>query len=112
MMSKNAVTYIGRISYSLYLWHWPVIVYMKYTNPNYSYLIAVSLTVILSILTYQFVERPLRRKPKKGNFTIAIPIAVCIACFPPVLLVKSSPLVKGWGNIDWPDSRTLDSSKM
>lgn len=57
---------IGRISYSLYLWHWPVIaLFRNYKNAlpidavELTALFAV--TVVLSVLTYTFVEQPFRR---------------------------------------------------
>lgn len=63
-LSKKPIVYIGLISYSLYLWHWPLlsifrIVNGENANPlNASIIIFISL--ILSISTYHFIERPLR----------------------------------------------------
>ncbi|WP_083521337.1 acyltransferase family protein [Arthrobacter luteolus] len=62
--SLRPVTYVGDISYSLYLWHWPVIVFSVYllgTSPDWLYgsaLIAGS--VALAALSTRFVERPFR----------------------------------------------------
>ncbi len=53
------VQYLGKISYSLYLWHWPVIVFARYmglpkTMPYLALLILVSF--LLAALSYHFVE--------------------------------------------------------
>ena len=52
----------GRLSYSLYLWHWPVLVLARYgQGPNASVatrLVALGLALLLSVLSWRYVERP------------------------------------------------------
>jgi len=48
---------IGTWSYSIYLWHWPVVVFIYYYNlPDYWIVIGISLSVFLGYLSYRFVE--------------------------------------------------------
>lgn len=62
-LQSNLMTYIGRISYSLYLWHWPVSVLFRWTigfdrlEYHLIYLVAIFL---LGAVSYHFVESPLR----------------------------------------------------
>ena len=53
---------IGLISYSLYLWHWPIISYLKYiyieTLPLKYILLSLFLIFSFSILSWRFVEQP------------------------------------------------------
>jgi peptidoglycan/LPS O-acetylase OafA/YrhL len=60
----NAVfRWIGKLSYSLYLWHWPVIVYATMLKPDLTTtdrLICLVLTFVLSMLSYHLVENPIR----------------------------------------------------
>jgi peptidoglycan/LPS O-acetylase OafA/YrhL len=53
---------VGLSSYSLYLYHWPVLVLMKQTVGilNYNLLIAIILICTLSLISYEFVEKKLR----------------------------------------------------
>jgi peptidoglycan/LPS O-acetylase OafA/YrhL len=52
------VRYIGLISYSLYLWHWPLLVIGRdVLHP----LVLVGAAVVLAALTYRYVEQPFRR---------------------------------------------------
>ncbi len=90
---------IGDASYSWYLWHWPVIVFAALLFPNRpTVLVAAALTSILpAVLSYRFVEQPIRRlrprtRPRAAAVvvsTLAIPMAACA-----VLLVGAST---GWG---------------
>lgn len=55
---------IGKISYSLYLWHWPVLVLFRWTvglESGTCKFIAVVLSTLLAIASYHWVERPLRQ---------------------------------------------------
>lgn len=68
------VNRLGLISYSLYLWHWPVIVLTKYYFINdltVMQLVMVGIaSVILGYLSWRYVEKPFREKtmrfPKVG----------------------------------------------
>jgi peptidoglycan/LPS O-acetylase OafA/YrhL len=57
--------YIGDISYSLYLWHFPVIVLgtALIPDPLIANLVAVVLMLILSVLSYHLIEVPIQRSP-------------------------------------------------
>jgi peptidoglycan/LPS O-acetylase OafA/YrhL len=54
--------YVGNISYSLYLVHWPVIVILAAVTPRSPtfYVAAVALTFALSMASFHFVENPIR----------------------------------------------------
>ncbi len=57
--------YIGQISYVLYLWHWPVLVLMRWTvglDSGGPRLAAVLLSLVLAVLTHHAVEQPWRRR--------------------------------------------------
>ncbi|MCW2525532.1 MAG: oatA 2 [Pseudonocardiales bacterium] len=56
--------YIGRISYSLYLWHWPVIVIVDAYIPKSAavyYPAIITAMFALTIISYHFIETPLRK---------------------------------------------------
>jgi peptidoglycan/LPS O-acetylase OafA/YrhL len=62
ILRNRASVYVGNISYSLYLVHWPVIVLLAALMPHgiYFYVAAVALTFGLAVASFHFVENPLR----------------------------------------------------
>jgi peptidoglycan/LPS O-acetylase OafA/YrhL len=65
-LGHPAMAAIGRLSYSLYLWHWPVYVLMRWTCGLESAAtrgVAVVLTFVLAGLSWRLVEQPLRYSP-------------------------------------------------
>ena len=75
LLSFKPVVFIGKISYSLYLWHFPILVLTtpvsEIGNPNIFYVILrVILTFIVAIISYVFVETPIRKLGFKSYVSI------------------------------------------
>lgn len=62
VLSANFLSRVGDLSYSLYLWHWPLIVWANYVWPSnwIASTIAVMVSFVISIASFRFVENPLR----------------------------------------------------
>ncbi|NKR41053.1 acyltransferase family protein [Rhodococcus hoagii] len=82
-LTNRVSTYIGDISYSLYLWHWPVIVLLGVIVDRniYYYTGSILLMMGLSIAAYHFFEDPIRKsgwlagggtshKPRKAPYRL------------------------------------------
>ena len=66
LLSFKPVVFIGKISYSLYLWHFPILVLTtpvaEIGNTNiYFVILRVILTFVVAIVSYVFVETPIRK---------------------------------------------------
>lgn len=63
-LNNSILLYVGLISYSLYLYHYPVVVYGKSIEAKYNIeiplIVEIFLMFLLAWLSYQFVEVPLR----------------------------------------------------
>ncbi|MDW4387903.1 acyltransferase family protein [Staphylococcus saprophyticus] len=63
--------YIGKRSYSLYLWHFPVIsflhsYYVEGQVPLYVYALDILLTIFFAEISYRFIETPFRKQGFKA----------------------------------------------
>ncbi len=75
LLSFKPVVFIGKISYSLYLWHFPVLVLTtpvsEIGNPNIIFVVLrVILTFILATASYVFVETPIRKLGFKNYINV------------------------------------------
>lgn len=67
LLSVKPLVFVGLISYSLYLWHWPLVVFVRYFNgmepltPGTSGLLLV-IAILLATASYRWIETPLRRR--------------------------------------------------
>jgi len=69
ILSSKLFVGTGLISYSLYLWHYPIFAFARIkgdTFSQYDKLEWICLIIVLSIISYFLVERPFRNK--KFNF--------------------------------------------
>ena len=64
ILTNRVSTYLGDISYSLYLWHWPIWIFAGVLIPTdtpQAFIGLLALTVVLSMFSYHFLEDPVRR---------------------------------------------------
>lgn len=86
VLSTKPIVFIGLISYSLYLWHWPIIAYLNYLSIEKTYFVKVIVlfvSIALATLSYSFVEKPFRYKFKasfKKTFMFLWIIPIIIVC--------------------------------
>lgn len=66
VLTWRPMVFLGLISYSVYLWHWPLIVFTKLLTAGHSSgaqkLSLVAATLVLATLSWRYVETPCRRR--------------------------------------------------
>lgn len=60
LLAQRPIVHIGKISYSLYLWHWPLLVFSRYLGYGSHRLLLFLPLYLLAITSYHFVEKPAR----------------------------------------------------
>ncbi|HEX3946691.1 MAG TPA: acyltransferase [Acidimicrobiales bacterium] len=96
VLSIQPLRWIGAISYGIYLWHWPIFVYLNGARTGLSTLpldlLRVGLTLLVATASYYLVERPIRQRRLKGwpRFALA-PAAAAVTAV--VVVVATLPAV-------------------
>ena len=104
LLSLKPLVFIGIISYSLYLWHWPVITYIKHVNVNFTftYFTATLLTLVLFFLSYislRLIETPIRQSnmSNKKVFWILFILPSILILSISYFIIKSKGLPERFG---------------
>lgn len=122
-LSSKWLLSIGLISYSLYLWHWPVIVFQNYfiefsaaSNGEipplsigvYGAALAIAITLALSLLSYRYIEQPFRYSKASNKLTIIVTlITICsLAC---IAKVSQKQATSSWRTHSFSSGTNLES---
>ena len=90
LLNLPILQYFGGISYSLYLWHWPVLVIARQVYPSNSAAVratCVVLSVLLAAITHVTIENPIRfnpflvSRPLLSLGILAISLTICMGGF-------------------------------
>lgn len=98
LLSVKPLVRIGLVSFSLYLWHWPVMAYFRYIFGQPSslgqYLICVAIIITLTIVSYLCVERPFRYKASSfGVRRLYLPVMTTFSMAIAIFMVLNSGYV-------------------
>ncbi|MGC7102526.1 acyltransferase family protein [Amycolatopsis lurida] len=118
-LSTQPMRYLGDLSYSLYLWHWPVLVlYLVAAGRVEVGLLGglgiIALSVVLSVLTHHFVETPLRESKigverRWGAYRFAVlamvPVLAVTAAWQVTARGKADANALAVGDIDHPGAK-------
>jgi len=89
VLASKPFVWIGLISYSAYLWHFPIFAFARHhslTHDSFDKLGWIAITAILSYITYRYVEQPFRNRkqlPSKQFWTgisLALLFTITLLC--------------------------------
>jgi peptidoglycan/LPS O-acetylase OafA/YrhL len=82
LLSTRTMVFIGLISYPLYLWHWPVLVFARVLGGSgmtiWISVAALLIATVLAIVTYQYFELPLRHSPNRRLVVAGLSVSMAI----------------------------------
>lgn len=79
VLTNPVAQYLGTVSYSLYLWHWPLLTIAHYFGYGYTPVqtaVLVALTFIMAHLSNRLIENPFRDAFRHLSFTRTVPVVV------------------------------------
>ncbi len=99
LLGTRLPVFVGLISYSLYLWHWPIIVLANAVLPHDldagQTIVAIAASFLLAVLSWRYVEQPFRgRASRISRKPLFVSGGAAIAVFAVVGLVLAA--VHGW----------------
>jgi peptidoglycan/LPS O-acetylase OafA/YrhL len=85
LLALRPLVFVGLISYSLYLWHWPIIVFAQYYLIReltwQEDLLLISLMIAVAAASWRFIEQPFRGKAmpivRVRAFAVSAGLALC-----------------------------------
>lgn len=87
ILSSDSLVFIGKLSYSLYLWHWPILAFFRYVTGHYELdiiqsVLAGMMLIAASYSSLRWIETPFRQKNwlAKSRLlrTSALLLAICL----------------------------------
>ncbi len=82
LLSTRPLRELGRISYGVYLWHWPVFVIVTQRRTGWSWgattAARLAITLVLSVITFPLVEEMFRRRVKWRLALLPLAVAVSV----------------------------------
>lgn len=102
-LSIPAIVKIGVLSYSLYLWHWPLFStshYLMIDRNPWVKLLCYTLTFLLATISYFFIERPLRQNKtplfKSIIYLAVMPLFIGVILFSVSIYTNGFPIRFGY----------------
>ncbi len=108
------LVYVGKISYGLYLFHWPIFSYYRNYQESIeidpsSAVMLLAVSFLFAVFSYHFVESPLRRKASKKTVVTfsAVGAVAFVTIFSGTLLLDGLPHRVGDGQRGYAKSRAV-----
>ncbi len=92
-LSIRPLVFIGLLSYSLYLWHWPVFTSIRLINANIDLpagkaILGIAVSFLLAWITWRFIERPFRDHSRTSTRLL-----IGLGCSSAILLIAASSAI-------------------
>ncbi len=118
ILARAPMIWIGRISYPLYLWHWPLLSFARLVESRQPLTpircAAVGAAVVLAWATAEWIERPLRSTTRGAAKVAGLSAAMVVATLAGVVIMHASgfpdrPSIRGLEDNDDELIRTRES---
>jgi len=118
LLSFKIFVAIGLVSYSAYLWHWPILAYLRYAFIDIDLMIAIGVivfTFLMATLSYFLIETPLRTNNSSTKtvflwyFIVPATIIVAISTFTTQAIKDKNEFIFPWEELNKVNSNMLST---
>lgn len=94
LLSFKPIVFIGLISYTWYLWHWPLLAFSRIVNngdlPQFHVRLILLLSgLLLALVSYYFIEKPIRKRKISPRLVVSL-CAGMLVCFGLATFIRSN----------------------
>ena len=103
MLEHPLLVWVGDLSYSWYLWHWPMVVFTRlyFSDSWWVLLAAAGLSLVPAYLSWRYLESPIIRSVRLSGRRVVGLLAVALLVPGLLTVVLAVGSKTGWG-FDWP----------
>ena len=119
LLTWRPLVFVGLISYSLYLWHWPLLVLVNYQAgmqplDTWQTVVLLAAAALLAVASYRWVEQPLRRWRSTSDVPMRARVFAVSGACALLLLASGASLVasQGWPQRVPPKVLALDRARL
>jgi peptidoglycan/LPS O-acetylase OafA/YrhL len=98
ILSHKITVWFGLISFPLYLWHWPLLSFARISEGDvpdkYIRIFAVLLSILLSLITYEILEKPIRQEGKNSIKATTLTVIMSILAIAGLAINKDLILIE------------------
>lgn len=96
VLSSRPMVFVGLVSYSWYLWHWPLLSFARILSDRISVWTGITialLSLLLAVATHRLIEQPFRRSSSENKAILQRYAALSLAMVIPLIVIHISD---GW----------------
>lgn len=113
LLAARPMVAIGLISYSLYLWHWPLFVFVEYASDarlaGWTSIAAILVSLAIAGLSWRYIELPFRRPGRIGSRAIFAGSGIAIGAV--CAISAAMILADGWPSRFSPEVQRIAAAR-
>jgi peptidoglycan/LPS O-acetylase OafA/YrhL len=111
ILSHRILVWLGLISFPLYLWHWPLLVFTHFVDGgmnNNTRFVVILVSILFSWITYRYIEKPIRTSSSGNGWSATLLISlIVVGAIGALTLDKKGYESRFAGSFDSPEAKRM-----